>query len=317
VRSLTGTIESYDAPSTDEIARRVGLRPEQIIRFDGNTSPHALPSTRAEALTEELGRINTYPHGGYPELERAIADYAGVAPENVVLGAGADDLILLVTRSFASPGDTVAIANDPTYPMFAISVWVAGAEVGDENPVLTICCRPNNPTGQLGELPAARPLVVDEAYFEYSGETAADLIEEGVVVLRTFSKAFGLAGARVGYALAGRDVAAELNKRQHPAPLSTLSAALALAGLAAPPDVSPILEERDRVAERLRALGFEPRPSHANFLYVPVDDPQAWYDRLLAAGLAVRPVRGGIRITIRTYEEDERLLDGLGFSHGV
>jgi histidinol-phosphate aminotransferase len=317
VRALTGTIESYDAPSTDEIARRVGLPPEQIIRFDGNTSPHALPSTRAEALTEELGRINTYPHGGYPELERAIADYAGVAPENVVLGAGADDLILLVARSFASPGDTVAIANDPTYPMFAISVWVAGAEVGDQNPVLTICCRPNNPTGDLGQLPAARPLVVDEAYFEYSGETAAHLIEDGVVVLRTFSKAFGLAGARVGYALAGRDVAAELNKRQHPAPLSTLSAALALAGLAAPPDVSPLLEERERVAHRLRALGFEPRPSHANFLYVPVDDPQAWYDRLLAGGLAVRPVRGGIRITIRTNEEDDRLLHALGSSHGV
>jgi histidinol-phosphate aminotransferase len=317
VRALTGTIESYDAPSTDEIARCVGLPSERVIRFDGNTSPHALPSTRAEALTEELGRINTYPHGGYPELERAIANYAGVAPENVVLGAGADDLILLVTRSFASPGDTVAIANDPTYPMFAISVWVAGGEVGDENPVLTICCRPNNPTGELGELPAARPLVVDEAYFEYSGETAADLIEDGVVVLRTFSKAFGLAGARVGYALAGRDVAAELNKRQHPAPLSTLSAALALAGLAALPDVRPLLDERERVAERLRALGFAPRPSHANFLYVPVDDPKAWYDRLLAGGLAVRPVRGGIRITIRTNEEDERLLDALGSSHGV
>jgi histidinol-phosphate aminotransferase len=317
VRELTGTIESYDAPSTDEIARRVDLPREQIIRFDGNTSPQALPTTRAEALAEELARINSYPHGGYPELERAIADYAGVAPENVVLGAGADDLILLVTRSFASPGDTVAIANDPTYPMFAISVWVAGAEVGDEDPALTICCRPNNPTGELRELPTARPLVVDEAYFEYSGETAADLIEDGVLVLRTFSKAFGLAGARVGYALAGRDVAAELNKRQHPAPLSTLSAALALAGLAAPPDVSPILEERERVAARLRALGFEPRVSHANFLYVPVDDPHGWYDELLAKGLAVRPVRGGIRITIRTNEEDDRLLDALGSAHGV
>jgi histidinol-phosphate aminotransferase len=317
MRALTGKIDSYDAPSTEEIARRVGLRPEQIVRFDGNTSPHALPSTRAEALSEELGRIHTYPHGGYPELERAIADYAGVAPENVVLGAGADDLILLVTRSFASPGDTVAIVNDPTYPMFAISVWVAGAEIGDDNPVLTICCRPNNPTGELGELPAARPLVVDEAYFEYSGSSAVDLIEDGVVVLRTFSKAFGLAGARVGYALAGRDVAAELNKRQHPAPLSTLSAALALAGLASPPDVTPILEERERVAERLRELGFEPRPSQANFLYVPVDDPQGAYDILLHQGLAVRPVRGGIRLTIRTREEDERLLDALGSLHGL
>jgi histidinol-phosphate aminotransferase len=311
VRALTGTIQSYDAPSTEEIARRVGLQPDQIIRFDGNTSPQALPSTRAEALTEELGRIHTYPHGGYPQLERAIADYAGVAPENVVLGAGADDLILLVTRSFASPGDNVAIANDPTYPMFPISVWIAGAHVSEDNPVLTICCRPNNPTGELGELPASRPLVVDEAYFEYSGATAVDLIEGGVVVLRTFSKAFGLAGARVGYALAGRDAAAELNKRQHPAPLSTLSAALALAGLAAPPDVTPILEERERMRERLRELGYEPRESHANFLYVPVEHPQAEYDRLLQHGLVVRPVRGGIRITIRRNEEDERLLEKL------
>jgi histidinol-phosphate aminotransferase len=311
VRALAGTIESYDAPSTEEIARRVGLPVEEIVRFDGNTSPQALPSTRAEALTEELGRIHTYPHGGYPQLERAIADYAGVAPENVVLGAGADDLILLLTRSFAVPGDRVEIANDPTYPMFAISVWVAGAEVSGDDPVLTICCRPNNPTGQLGELPAARPLVVDEAYFEYSGSSAVDLIEDGVVVIRTFSKAFGLAGARIGYALAGREVAAELNKRQHPAPLSTLSAALALAGLAAPPDVTPILEERERVAERLRELGFEPLPSHANFLYVPVHEPQEMYDGLLAQGFAVRPVRGGIRITIRTQQDDERLLQAL------
>jgi len=312
VRPLTGTIQSYDAPSTAEIAQRVGLPVEQVIRFDGNTSPQALPSTRAEALTEELGRIHTYPHGGYPELERAIAEYAGVAPENVVLGAGADDLILLLTRSFASPGDHVAIANDPTYPMFPIGVWVAGAEVSDDDPVLTICCRPNNPTGELGDLPAARPLAVDEAYFEYSGESAVDLIEDGVIVIRTFSKAFGLAGARIGYALADRDTAAELNKRQHPAPLSTLSSALALAGLAAPPDVTPILEERERMRERLLELGFKPRESHANFLYVPVDDPQAEYDRLLQLGLAVRPVRGGIRITIRTEPDDERLLLALG-----
>jgi histidinol-phosphate aminotransferase len=311
MRALTGPIESYDAPSTAEIARRAGLRPDEIVRFDGNTSPQALPSTRAEALTEELGRIHTYPHGGYPELERAIADYAGVAPENIVLGAGADDLILLLTRTFAGPGDRVAIANDPTYPMFAISVWVAGAEVSDDDPVLTICCRPNNPTGELAHLPAARPLVVDEAYFEYSGSSAVDLIDDGVIVMRTFSKAFGLAGARVGYALAGGDVAAELNKRQHPAPLSTLSAALALAGLAAPPDVSPILDERERVAEQLRTRGFEPLPSQANFLYVPVDDPKAEYDRLLQSGFAVRPVRGGIRITIRTPQDDDRLLQAL------
>ena len=312
MRPLGGKIESYDAPSTEEIARRTGLDVAEIIRFDGNTSPHLLPSTRAEALDEELARIHTYPHGGYPRLERAIADYAGVSPENIVLGAGADDLILLVTRAFAGPGDRVAIANDPTYPMFQIAVWVAGAEIDDHDPALTICCRPNNPTGELGELPTARPLVVDEAYFEYSGETAAGLIEEGVIVLRTFSKVFGLAGARVGYALAGRDVAAELNKRQHPAPLSTLSAALAIAALQSPPDVAPLLAERERVAERLREIGYEPLPSHANFLYVPVDDPQEFAGSLLQRGLAVRPVRGGIRITIRNEQDDDRLLSVLG-----
>jgi len=232
-------------------------------------------------------------------------------PENVVLGAGADDLIMLLTRSFAGPGDKVAIANDPTYPMFPIAVRVAGAEVGDHSPALTICCRPNNPTGELGELPGARPLVVDEAYFEYSGVTAVDLIEDEVVVIRTFSKAFGLAGARVGYALAGRDVAAELRQRQHPAPLSTLSAALALAALASPPDVRPILSERERVAIRLRELGHDPLPSAGNFLYVPVAEPQELADKLLQRGLAVRPVRGGIRITIRTAQEDDRLLAAL------
>ena len=311
MRSLAGKVASYDAPSTEEIARRTGLAPKQIIRFDGNTSPQPLPSTRAEALEEELARIHTYPHGGYPRLLDAIAEYAGVSPENVVLGAGADDLVMLLTRSFAGPGDRVAIANDPTYALFDIAVRVAGAEVGDADPVLTICCRPNNPTGELGPIPAARPLVVDEAYFEYGRASAVDLIEDHVVVIRTFSKAFGLAGARVGYALAGRAVAAELNERQHPAPISTLSAALALAALASPPDVTPILEERGRFAGRLRGLGLEPLPSEGNFLYVPVDDPQALADRLLARGLAVRPVRGGIRITVRNERDDERLLAAL------
>ena len=121
--------------------------------------------------------------------------------------------------------------------MYRIAAQLAGAEVGDDTPVLTFACRPNNPTGTLDPLPEARPLVVDEAYFEYSGVTALPLLDDGVIVLRTFSKAFGLAGARIGYALAAADVAAELNARQAPAPVSTLSAALAIAALASPPDV--------------------------------------------------------------------------------
>jgi histidinol-phosphate aminotransferase len=305
------TEPSFDAPSTAEVARRAGIAPANVIRFDGNTSPGALRFARAETLAEELARIHTYPHGGYPGLAEAIADYAGVAPENVVLGAGADDVILHVTRCFAGPGDNVAIANDPTYGLFRIAVAVAGAQVGDDEPALTICCRPNNPTGELGEIPAARPLVVDEAYYEYSGETAASLIEDDVIVIRTFSKAFGLAGARVGYALAGRDVADELNRRQNPAPISTLSAALVLAGLESPPDVRPILEERERFTDELRALGFDARPSHGNFVPVAMDDAENMSEWLLLRGLPVRLYRGGIRITVRTREDDDVLLSAL------
>ena len=299
---------SYDAPSTADVARAAGIPPSEVIRFDGNTSPRALPFVRAEALADALAQIHTYPHGGYPGLAEAIARYAGVAPENVVLGAGADDVILLVTRSFAGPGDRVAIANDPTYALFHNAVGTAGAEVGDREPALTICCRPNNPTGELGALPAARPLLVDEAYFEYSGVSAVGLIEDGVIVVRTFSKAFGLAGARVGYALAGRDVAAELNRRQGPAPVSTLSVALVLAGLGSPPDVAPIVEERERLATELRALGLEPLPSHANFVAVPIDNGADVAERLLLRGVPVRPYRDGVRITVRDRRDDDVLL---------
>jgi histidinol-phosphate aminotransferase len=311
VRLLPGQYESYDAPSTEWIARHAGIDPAEVLRFDGNTSPQPPPYARAELLADALAEINTYPHGGYPRLAPAIADYAGVEPENVVLGAGADDVILLVVRSFAGRGDRVAIADEPTYPLFPIAVWLAGAEVGDHDPALTIRCRPNNPTGELGPLPDARPLLVDEAYFEYSGVTAADLIDNGVVVVRTFSKAFGLAGARVGYALAGRDVADELNRRQAPAPISTLSVALALAALESPPDVRPIIEERERLAEALRDIGLEPWPSHANFLYVPFGSAEETAETLLRHGIAVRRVPGALRITIRNREDDDRLLAAI------
>jgi len=303
--------QAYDAPSTAEIARAAGISPSEVIRFDGNTSPRPLPFARGDALAAALAEIHTYPHGGYPGLADAIASYAEVRPENVVLGAGADDVILLVTRSFAGPGDRVAIANEPTYALFHNAVGIAGAQVGDADPVLTICCRPNNPTGELGELPAARPLLVDEAYFEYCGVTAVDLIDDGVIVVRTFSKAFGLAGARVGYALAARELAAELDRRQGPAPVSTLSVALALAGLESPPEVTPILEERERFAAELRALGLEPLPSAANFVAVPLADGADVANRLSLRGLPVRPYRDGIRITIRDRRDDDVLLSAL------
>jgi histidinol-phosphate/aromatic aminotransferase/cobyric acid decarboxylase-like protein/imidazoleglycerol phosphate dehydratase HisB len=299
------------APSTDELARRTGLDPLQIVRFDGNVPPQPPPSARPGAIAAALADVNAYAHGGHVALVAAIAEHAGVGPENIVLGAGADDLILLCARAFAGPGDRVAIAEDPTYPLFRTAAWLAGAEVGDDDPVLTYTCRPNNPSGVLGELPVARPLVVDEAYWEYAGETAAGLLDDGVIVLRTFSKAFGLAGARVGFALADADTAAELNTRQAPLPVSTVSAALALAALGSPPDVSRVVEERERVARALVALGLEPLPSRANFLFVPVSDPGALGDALLRSGLVVRVFADGIRFNVRDREDDDLLLETL------
>ena len=297
------------APSTEELARRAGLDPVEIVRFDGNVPPLPLPSSRPGAIAGALADVNMYPHGGYAGIDEAIAAYAGVEPENVVLGAGADDLLLLCARAFARPGDTVAIPQEPTYPLFRVAAELAGAEVGGASPVLTYCCRPGNPFGDLPPLPEARPLVVDEAYYEYSGgETAVGLLDDGVVVVRTFSKAFGLAGARIGYLLAEAELAEELRARQSPAPVSTLSVALALAALRTPPDVAPVLEERERLTGELSALGFEPLPSSANFVFVPTGEAERIADDLLASGCVVRVTGGGIRITVRDREDDDLLL---------
>jgi histidinol-phosphate aminotransferase len=322
MRALSPAFTPYTwAPSTAEVAQFAGIDSADVLRFDGNTSPRPPATARPETIAAALDEINRYAHGGFPALIDAIAEYSGVEPAQVVLGAGADNLILLCARSFAGPGDRIAVADDPTYPLLRISAWLAGAEVGDEDPVLTFCCRPHNPTGALVDLPAARPLAVDEAYFEYAREgargsepltpSAVGLLDDGVVVIRTFSKAFGLAAARIGYALADEATAAELRHRQDPLCVTSLSAALALAGLSDPPDVTPTLDERDRLAAGLRELGYEPLPSHANFLYVRVPKAQAVYEGLLRQGLVVRPHDDAIRVTVHLPEANDRLLDAL------
>jgi imidazoleglycerol-phosphate dehydratase/histidinol-phosphatase len=315
VRALAASFRPYTwALPTDEVARLAGIDPSQVLRFDQNTPPLPARSTRPGAIAGALARVNGYPAGGYRTLRRAIAEYAGVAPENVVLGAGADDLILLCARAFAGPGDEIGIPNGPTYPLYRIAAQLAGAQVTDcylPGLALAFACNPNNPTGERMSLPDIRPLVVDEAYYEYSGETAVPLLDDGVIVLRTFSKLFGLAGARIGYALASAETASELDARQAPAPVSTVSAALALAALADPPDVAPVLEERARLASALRALGLAPLESHTNFLYVPTDDGASIGDALLRQGIVVRAYPDAIRVSVRDPEDDDALVEAL------
>src|SRR5918996_1099230 len=203
-RRLPRSFTAYEwAMSTSEVARIAKTNPRRVLRFDGNVPPDTPEYARSATIATALEEIHRYPHGGFPALVDAIAKYSGADSSQVVLGAGADDLILLVARSFAGPDDAV----------------------------VTFLCRPHNPTGALQPIPDYRPLVVDEAYFEYCGDTAAGLIGDRVVVIRTFSKAFGLAGARIGYALADVETAWELRVRQDPLPVTSLSAALALAAL--------------------------------------------------------------------------------------
>jgi len=313
MRALPEGFAAYAwAPSTEELAARASLRPAQIVRFDGNVPARPPASATPAAVARAVAGVSSYAHGGYPTLVEAIARYAGVGTENVVLGAGADDLILLCARAFVGPGDSVAVAHEPTYPLYRVAAGLAGATVnGATTPAVTFCCRPNNPSGELVPLPDERPLVVDEAYHEYAGETAAGLLEEDVVVLRTFSKAFGLAGARVGYALAAEPAAEELNRRQSPLPIAAPSAALVLAALADPPDIRPQLEERERLSAELRMLGLDPRPSAANFIFVPHERPRELADALLRQGVVVRTFDDGFRVSVRDGEDDDHLLRAL------
>ena len=141
MRPLAPEFRAYTwATPSDEVAALAGIDVSQVVRFDQNTSPLPLPSSRPGTIARALAGINNYPPGGYEELRRAIADSNGVAPQNVVLGLGADDLILLCARAFAGPGDRIAIEPARTYPLYRIATQLAGAEVGDEAPVLTFTC---------------------------------------------------------------------------------------------------------------------------------------------------------------------------------
>ena len=130
MRQLAPEFRPYQwAPPSDEVARVAGIDISQVVRFDQNTPPLPLPSTRPGTIAGALAGISSYPPGGYVELREAIAGYTGVDPDQIVLGTGADDLILLCTRVYAGPGDTVAIPAAPTYPLYRLSAQLAGAQV--------------------------------------------------------------------------------------------------------------------------------------------------------------------------------------------
>jgi histidinol-phosphate aminotransferase len=271
-----------------------------------------------------MARLHEYPDGTYRELREAAASYVGLTAEHVVVGAGADDLILLVARVFLGPGARAAI-DPPTYALYRIASTLAGAElVGvDGEAAVRWVCNPNNPIGTFVgpetvlELARRSPdtiVVVDEAYVEYGAESCVRWVDElpNLVVIRTLSKAFGLAALRVGYALAHPDTARLLDERRAPAPIAGPAAAIAAAALREPRlgDVEATVAERERLRAALLAAGFDCPPTATNFVFVRTDEPLG--ERLERQGIVVRSFPDGIRISVRRPSENDVLLRALG-----
>ena len=300
-------------PSNEAIAEKVGLDVRSILRFDGNVAPTPPASARPAALARALADVNEYDRGRYEPLRAAIADYHGVGVDQVSLGAGSDEFIVLCARIFAENA-TIATVPAVSYSMYRYAALMAGARVIDDPSAadLVFVCRPNNPTGELPDIPdVPGQLIIDEAYADYAGVDALERVNDGAIVLRTFSKAFGLAGARVGYAIATPELTAVMTSRQAPLSVSSLSAALAMAALASPPDVAPQLLERERLAKELSALGLVPTRSYTNFLYVPMDDARSLVEKLLPFGIVMRAYDGGLRVSVRDELDDNELLAAL------
>ena len=296
------------------------------------------------ALAVDLTR---YPTTYSRPLREAIARYVGVSPDEIMVGAGSDETLSCTFRALASPGQRLAYMH-PTFvmtPIFARTNSVVPAPVPltpshdvdvdallAERADLTYLCTPNNPTG-VPIAPAvvervareARGLVmVDEAYAEFAGTNWAGEAPatDGLLVYRTFSKAFGLAGARVGFVVGARSLVAELEKARGPYTVSSISERLALAALegAVPwmrERVADVVEVREEFIEQLRADGWAPLPSAANFVLVPVRDAAAAHMALRARGILVRAfaalpgIGDALRITIGARAVMATVREGL------
>ncbi len=350
-------------PSNAAIAARYGLQPEDVLRFDTNTAPLP-PAWLSGALQGPFEPpLNEYPDSSYADLTAAAAAYVGVEPDEVVVGAGADEVLDLVAKAYLGPGAR-AVVPIPTYSMYGVfttqraaqlvpvprlglaagfALDVEALEAALPTAAVVWLCNPNNPTGamELADvlervLTAATALdhpplvVVDEAYFEFTGASVVDWRRRfpGLFVVRTMSKAFALPGARVGYGVGTRSVIERLERVRPPGSISTISAHLATIALRAPnyarANAAALSAEREWLAGRLAGLGWVAAPSVANFVLVPVGDQAAAEraaDGLLHAGIVPRtfgpanPLRGHLRLTVRSRAENERLLEvvaGLG-----
>jgi histidinol-phosphate aminotransferase len=340
-----------------ELAREFGLKEESIVKLASNENPRGIgPRTRA-AIEAALGDIARYPDGNGHDLKTALARRYGVDMGAIVLGNGSNDVLELVALAFLGPG-RAAVYSQHCFAVYPLATQARGARgiavpaknfghdleamlaaIDDETYVVWVA-NPNNPTGTMlppGELesfvkrvPERVIVVIDEAYNEYlPPELKAETVRwlrrhPNLVVTRTFSKAYGLAGLRVGYAMAHASVADIMNRVRQPFNVNSIALAAATAALDDMEFVARSFAENlnglRQLEEGATRLGLEWIPSHGNFIAVRVGKANEIFRRLLKRGVIVRPVGGGyqlpehLRITIGTAAENERLLSALAAS---
>jgi histidinol-phosphate aminotransferase len=353
-RSLAELVPYEPGKPVEEVQRELGL--ERVVKLASNEGPFGpFPAARL-ALERNVDDLNRYPDGGGYLLRVALAERHDVRFEEVALGAGADGIVDSLSQSALDPGDSI-VCGWPSFPMYPIGAVKVGAEVRrvplrddrydlpalldavDERTKLVYVCHPNNPTGTMNTraeldayfdtVPEHVLTVVDQAYLEYIEDPEyPDAIEEyfkagrRVVVVRTFSKIYGLAGLRVGYAVAPPSVVTAMDKVRRPFDVSSAAQAAALASLDGADEVARRrrlnAEGRAQVERALVANGLSPAgPAVANFLYADVGgDARIVFDDLLRLGVIVRPLAGfgaptAIRVTVGLPEENELFAEAL------
>jgi histidinol-phosphate aminotransferase len=341
----------------EEVQRELGL--ERVVKLASNEGPFGPFPEAIEALAEAAPGLNRYPDGGAYRLRTALAERHDVRFEEIAVGAGADGVVDCLAQISLHPGDEI-VCGWPSFPSYVISARKLGAvpklvplreghydldgllDAITRRTKLVYISHPNNPTGTMNtraelddyfaRVPDHVLTVLDEAYFEYIDDPHyPDGIEEylksghRVIVLRTFSKIFGLAALRVGYGVAHADVVAAIAKVRRAFDITTPAQVAALASLAAPSAPAELArrqtlnhEGRPVVEAALREQGFEPAgPAVANFVFAEVgEDSRPLFERLLEQGVIVRPTAGfgapgAIRVTVGTPEENAIFRDAL------
>ncbi|HWH46164.1 MAG TPA: histidinol-phosphate transaminase [Burkholderiales bacterium] len=336
-----------------ELAREMGLKEDSIVKLASNENPLGASPKALAAMRAALGEVARYPDGNGFELRMALAKMYGVAAEQIVLGNGSNDVLEMAAHAFLAPGATAVYSQHAfaVYPLATQATGAAGIEVpardfGHDLEAMARAVRrdtrvvfvanPNNPTGTwlapnalhafLRGLPADVLLVLDEAYYEYldPGRRGDSLHWLGqfpnLIISRTFSKAYGLAGLRVGFAFAHPQVADLMNRVRQPFNVSGVAQAAAVAALA---DQAFVNRSRALNAQGMQTLiaafrrnGLPWIPSFANFVSVRVPRAAEVFQRLLRRGVIVRPIAGYglpdyLRVTIGTETENARFIDAL------